>query len=349
VSKNLRGCSRDPGHKYPSHLVKCPWCEIYDGGGPNFFISVVIHVSPQFGAANVGAYLSAIQQVSPRPLTANELTAFAVPKVMGAPLPTGMSKSRPAFYVGWIIIAASVPLFWVVGWFAAIGIFVGWGMVAEGLRSTEYSGEANRRRQAAEQAKSEIQKSLSDAKKIAAEYQQQFAKKKSELQVAYNRYLRLDQEKREQLQKLETKKRELQMNEFLDKILIRDHDVPEIKTRRKRVLQAYGIESALDVSSSMSVPGFGRHLISVLVTWRRQCEARFRFNPTAMLPQKELHELNLRMTDLKRSLEIELRSGAQSLNEISVTMERKLRECEARTSSLVRRQAQAQADQKLCC
>jgi hypothetical protein len=27
------------------------------------------------------------------------------------------------------------------------------------------------------------------------------------------------------------KKRELQMNEFLDKILIRDHDISEIKTR----------------------------------------------------------------------------------------------------------------------
>lgn len=76
LSKNLRGCSRDPGHKYPSHLVRCPWCEIHDGGGPNFFISVV-HVAPGFAAANWGAYWSAIQQVSPRPLAAKELAAFA--------------------------------------------------------------------------------------------------------------------------------------------------------------------------------------------------------------------------------------------------------------------------------
>lgn len=138
------------------------------------------------------------------------------------------------------------------------------------------------------------------------------------------------------------------MNEFLDKILIRDHDIPEIKTRRKQALQAYGIESALDVSYSMSVPGFGRHLISVLLTWRRQCEAGFRFNPAGPLPQKELHELNLRMTDLRRTLEIELRSGPQSLNEISVTAERKLRECEARTASLVQKRVQADADVAVC-
>jgi DNA-binding helix-hairpin-helix protein with protein kinase domain len=329
-------------------LAKCPWCEIYDGGGPNFFISVIVHVAPQFAAANVGAYWAAIQQVSPRPMVIRELAAFGQPKVTATPLSTGMSKTRPQFYVGWLIIAASVPLFFVVGCFAAIGIFIGWALIAEGSRSSEYSSEVSRRRQAVEQANAEIQKSLTDAKKIVTDYQQQFGKKKAELQAAYNRYLRLDQEKREQLQKLEAKKRELQLNEFLDKILIRDHDIPEIKAKRKQALQAYGIESAFDVSYSMSVPGFGPHLISVLLHWRRQCEGRFRFNPAGPLPQRELHELNLRMTDLRRSLEIELRSGPQNLNEISVTAERKLRECEAKTVSLIQRHAQAEADSALC-
>lgn len=348
LSKNLRGCFRDPGHKYPSHLAKCPWCVIYDGGGPNFFISVVVPVAPQFAAANVGAYWAAIQQVSPRPLVTRELAAFGQPKVTATPLPTGMSKTRPQFYIGWLIVAVSIPLFFVVGCFAAIGIFIGWALIAEGSQSSEYSSEVSRRRQAVEQANAEIQKSLTDAKKIATDYQQQFGKKKAELQAAYNRYLRFDQEKREQFQKLEAKKRGLQLNEFLDKILIRDHDIPEIKAKRKQALQAYGIESAFDVSYSMSVPGFGPHLISVLLNWRRQCEGRFRFNPAGSLPQRELHELNLRMTDLRRSLEIELRSGPQSLNEIGVTSERKLRECEARTGSLIQKQAQAEADAALC-
>ncbi|MDA1277226.1 MAG: hypothetical protein O2960_24710 [Verrucomicrobia bacterium] len=174
LSNNLRGCSRDPGHKYPSHLAKCPWCGIYDAGGPNFFISVVVHVSPQFADANVGAYWAAIQQVSPRPLVSKDLTSFTLQKVTGTPLPTGMSKTRPGFYVGWFIIAASVALFWVVGCFAGIGILIGWGLVAEGSRSSEYSGEASRRRQAAEQVKAEIQKCLNDASGIVAAYKQHF-------------------------------------------------------------------------------------------------------------------------------------------------------------------------------
>ena len=95
LSKNLRACSRDPGHKYPSHLVKCPWCEIYDAGGPNFFISVVIHVAPQFAAANVGVYWAAIQQVSPRPLVTRELAAFGQPTVTATPLPSATTSWLP--------------------------------------------------------------------------------------------------------------------------------------------------------------------------------------------------------------------------------------------------------------
>jgi DNA-binding helix-hairpin-helix protein with protein kinase domain len=344
LSKNLRGCSRDPGHKYPSHLVKCPWCEIYDAGGPNFFVSAIVHVAPQFAAANVGAYWTAIQQVSPTVMRAKELGDFILPKVTGTPLPAGIAKGRAAYYMGWLIVAGCIPLFWVIGWFAAIGIFIGLGMVSEGPKTSEYSRELSRRRQLADQAKMEIHKSLTEANKIVTDYQQQFGKQKTALQNAYNRYIRLDQEKRDQLQKLETKKRELQMNAFLDNILIRDHEIPEIKAKRKQALQAYGIESALDISYSMSVPGFGRHFKTVLLNWRRQCEVRFRFNPAAPIPQKEVHEVNLRIADLRRTLEIELRSGPQSLNELATTAERKLRDCESRTTSLIQQRAQSEAD-----
>jgi DNA-binding helix-hairpin-helix protein with protein kinase domain len=348
LSKNLRACSRDPGHKYPSHRPNCPWCEIYDAGGPNFFISVAIEVSPQSAAVNVAAYWVAIQQLAPHPLRAKEWRGFAAPAVTATPLPHGLTKRRPKFYFGWLAIAASIGLIWIVGWFAAIGILFGLGMVAEGSSNPEYSNEANRRRQSAQQLRQDIERSITDAKRIIMGYDQQFRKRKGELHAAYDRYLRLDQEKREQLRKLEAEKRDLQMKEFLDRILIRDHEIPEIRTKRKQALQAYGVESALDISPVMAVPGFGDHLKSVLVRWRRQHEARFRYNPAIGIPQKELHQLNLRITNLRRSLEIELRSGPQSINEITSSAEQKLRECEARTADLVRRKAQADADAALC-
>lgn len=348
LSNNLRGCSRDPGHKYPSHLAKCPWCGIYDAGGPNFFISVVVHVSPQFADANVGAYWAAIQQVSPRPLVSKYLTSFTLQKVTGTPLPTGMSKTRPGFYVGWFIIAASVALFWVVGCFAGIGILIGWGLVAEGSRSSEYSGEASRRRQAAEQVKAEIQKCLNDASGIVAAYKQHFKKKKAELEAAYNRFLRLDQEKREQLQRLEVKKRDLQLKEYLDRQLISHFKIDGIGPKRASALRAYGIESALDVTRHMSVPGIGDTLINFLLQWRYRCEMAFRFDPSKPVPSSEIRTVELGITDLRRSLEIELRSGPQSLNELIVAAEKMLREFEARTASLVQKRVQAEADVAVC-
>lgn len=36
-------CRADAGHTYWRDLAHCPWCRILGGGGPNFFVSVVIH------------------------------------------------------------------------------------------------------------------------------------------------------------------------------------------------------------------------------------------------------------------------------------------------------------------
>src|SRR5262249_16245395 len=36
----LATCQRDAGHKFPGHLKVCPWCEIADAGGPNYFEGV---------------------------------------------------------------------------------------------------------------------------------------------------------------------------------------------------------------------------------------------------------------------------------------------------------------------
>jgi DNA-binding helix-hairpin-helix protein with protein kinase domain len=46
MQQNRCVCARDAGHVYPSHLGRCPWCEIYDAGGPNFFSSTTEPPSP---------------------------------------------------------------------------------------------------------------------------------------------------------------------------------------------------------------------------------------------------------------------------------------------------------------
>lgn len=63
-------------------------------------------------------------------------------------------------------------------------------------------------------------------------------KRKAELQGAYNRHLRLDREKREQLQKLEEKKRDLQLKEHLDRHLIADFKIDGIGPKRASALKA---------------------------------------------------------------------------------------------------------------
>ena len=61
----------------------------------------------------------------------------------------------------------------------------------------------------------------------------------------------------------------------------------------------------------------------------------------------EIRTVELQIDDLRRSLEIEIRSGPQSLNKLSVTAERNLRDSEARTASLIQKLVQAEADAAL--
>ena|SRR5438105_6753415 len=178
-------------------------------------------------------------------------------------------------------------------------------------------------------------------------YQQQFGKKKAELQAAYNRYLRLNQEKREQLQHLEGNKRDLQLKEYLDRQLISDFKIDGIGPKRAAALKAYGIESGLDVTRHMSVPGIGETTINFLLMWRYRSEMAFRFDPSKPVPVAEIRTVELQIDDLRRSLEIEIRSGPQSLNKLSVTAERNLRDSEARTASLIQKLVQAEADAAL--
>lgn len=57
-----KGCI-DPGHKYWNGLTSCPWCEIANAGGPNFFISVAIHVGTADWNADFNKFWMAIERV----------------------------------------------------------------------------------------------------------------------------------------------------------------------------------------------------------------------------------------------------------------------------------------------
>ena len=43
LQKQLKVCPQDAGHKFSAHLGRCCWCDLMQGGAPNFFVSVTIY------------------------------------------------------------------------------------------------------------------------------------------------------------------------------------------------------------------------------------------------------------------------------------------------------------------
>jgi DNA-binding helix-hairpin-helix protein with protein kinase domain len=43
MQKQLKACTADAGHKFPTHLGQCCWCALMKAGAPNYFVSVAVY------------------------------------------------------------------------------------------------------------------------------------------------------------------------------------------------------------------------------------------------------------------------------------------------------------------
>jgi len=97
-----KGCI-DPGHKFWNGLTSCPWCEIANAGGPNFFISVSVH----FDSSNLSADLSSFYEVIDRVLHGSLMREQIVLPSIGKATPRIMPFTKP---VAPALMAPTLPV-----------------------------------------------------------------------------------------------------------------------------------------------------------------------------------------------------------------------------------------------
>lgn len=343
LQQNITKCGRDAAHKYPRNLTLCPWCEIAGAGGPNFFISVTI-VVPGL-TANIADLWSAIARIEEMTITVKSVDQIQIPAASAQPLPAGVSKARRQFIVGCVLFAVAVILIfsgYPVPGFG--GILIALGLMSGGRSTLEFKAEHSRRKSELDQANREIGRLAQELSGIPPLYHSEFTKRHAELRQAYERYSGLGRERAGEMQKLEQKKRELQLREYLDRQIIRRAGIDGIGPSRVAALLAYGIESALDVRPNMSVPGIGDVYRRRLMEWRRLCESNFRFNAAAPIPPQEIAQLNARMTTLQNQLVSDLKQGPQNLANLGAGARGRIVQLEAQLEVAARRQVQAVAD-----
>lgn len=343
LQQNIAKCGRDQSHKYPRNLLRCPWCEIAASGGPNFFISVTV-VVPGL-TTNIADLWSAIARIEEITITVKTAAQIQVPPVQPQPLPPGVSNLRPQFVIGCILLAVAVLLMFAGYALPGVaGILIAWGLMSGGRSSPESKAEYVRRRTELDQARGDVARIEQELAGIPSLYHSEFKKRQAELRAAYDRHSGLDRERAVEMQKLEQKKRELQMREFLDRQLISRAGIQGIGPSRVAALQAYGIESALDIRPHINVPGIGDVYRRRLLEWRRLCEGNFRFNAAAPIPPQEIQQLNARMTTLRNQLVSDLKQGPQNLANLGASARGRIVQLEAQLDVAARRLAQAAAD-----
>ncbi len=140
-----------------------------------------------------------------------------------------------------------------------------------------------------------------------------FISKVRELEESRNQWKDLPAVRQRRYQQLEREREKQQRDRFLDSFAIEDASIPGIGAGRKAVLESFNIETALDITHSMRVPGFGPALKEKLMDWRRSVEQRFRFDASRGVDPWDISNLDKETADQRRKLELSLSSGASAL------------------------------------
>ncbi len=314
LEKGLKSCSSDPAHRLPSHLSQCPWCSIASGGGPNFFISV--NVTMPHGPVGVQVWDAIIH------VTALTPTGFSMARVAQVPLPAPNPTApetiqRVEFKVGIALLAFAIFIVFAVPMLGLICGLVGAGLLYGGKSYDDYSRVRRERNDGYNRTEKELEQRIQEIEKLETQYRAAFNSTRDALQKVYDRLLHLDRERKAELQSLETRKRQIQLDAFLDTQLLKNARITGVGPAKLGTLLAYGVESALDITNRLAVPGIGPVFLSRLVDWRRNCESRFRFNPNQAVPAAEMHALNVKYANIRKTLEIELQAGPAKLTQIN--------------------------------
>lgn len=279
LERQLSRCALDSMHYYPSSAKQCPWCRMELATGAVLFLSTVVaKMSAAVGVDNFDVE-----------------KAWSVIKSIVLPDPNKVLPKLPSFHTdvsedakaakagNWqnkltgacVTVAAVAAFFYLPGaWLLWIGALI-FGISQFGKSDVD-SGEWRRRYSDVD---SEWDKGLvqwRNALGVAG-----IVKLHNDLEAAVVEYRGLGAAKSQAVTRLKNERHNRQLNEYLDRFLIRRATISGIGHAKTTMLASFGIESAADVKyhAVVNIPGFGPATANKLVEWRKKIESRFVYNP----------------------------------------------------------------------
>lgn len=158
----------------------------------------------------------------------------------------------------------------------------------------------------------------------------------------------LPAEERRAIQQLAQKKRDVQLQRFLERFQIKSAKIRKVGSGRKSVLASFGIETAADIERNRiaSIQGFGPVLISQLLAWRSSVEGRFVYNAREPLSPADVAVVKATIATKKVRLETSLRSSVEELQEAANFASDQRRSLAVAANTAFAKLKQAEADER---
>lgn len=316
LKTNLRQCSAVPTHYFPHAAQSCVWCRTASQSGVEMFPPSLdsltnAHPSAATGPFDLGKIAAAIRAV-PFPRPEDVLPVWKGD--LGAPLPAfkrSASKRANSRWAGALLL---------IGALVAFANGIGGGVLGIALLAISFYQFASAKPDASpllaayNDADNRVRTgSLAHLQRVG--FTELFLVR-NEMENYIGEYHHLEAKLTRDLADLKATREARQRHAFLDRCLLGRVKIPGIGPAKLAALASFSIESAADINygAVMAVPGFGEALTQKLMKWRRDQEAKFRYNPTPD-PSDRQAEDALRAAAAQRRAELQkrLQSGLAAL------------------------------------
>ncbi|MFZ5830450.1 MAG: helix-hairpin-helix domain-containing protein, partial [Planctomycetota bacterium] len=351
----LVACARDPGHKHWSKLEGCPWCQIMDDGGPNFFETVTVGRTER-----LLDWKQIWKQVKAVPAPSGKRRGLAQPDLPVAPSPVPRPSAERIFFsriTAAVAITAAVfsavcllmPMAMVI----TVPIAVGFGSWWTGLQLLSERVKERWKRKATLRAReAELENANKEWAKDSAAAQARFHGCLQEISHSIQEYRLFDQRMKAEIEQLGLHREEMQKKAWLQQHLISSlrRSSSGLTDNQIGQLESYGVETANEVTfeTLLKIPGIDDATALRLCAWRDALESQFQFDPNQAVAPSELRAVRLKMQRAQLQLEQKLMRGPSELWEISRAERQRLAKGEHALDSRTMEVAKARADLKLC-
>jgi DNA-binding helix-hairpin-helix protein with protein kinase domain len=311
----LQKCQSNPAH----HHVKgkqCAWCRMEQAvpGFIAFTSSQPLHVLPlHIDITQLVALINSIKDPGPAPDINSVVTGSATAPTPMRFAPIAYLREQYGIAIGVSIIGF---LLLQVGFVALPAYIVcGAGIAFSFYPNPRAKAIADARKQAEATwrlAKNSWSGQAGNAK---------FLEMRRESDALVRELTALPGEEQRGLQQLETRKRDVQLNRFLERFQIEHAKIRKIGSGRKAVLASFGIETAADIDQQQisRIQGFGPGLIAELIGWRRGLEHRFVFNANEPLSSNDIATVKSLIANKKLDTENKLRTTINNLQTAAIS------------------------------